>query len=119
MAQFHIRDFPDDLVSKVEALASASNLSREAWLRELVINATKQPVVKKEYSIRVYGAKGKGLIRRYGDGPNNVGGGSNDFSQVEFEAYKKAGDYVSRNEPGDRERAISLLQNVFEEVFEQ
>jgi hypothetical protein len=119
MAQFHIRDFPDELVEKVDALAAAAGQRRETWLRELVINATKQPVVKKEYSIRVYGAEGKGIIRRYGDGPNNVGGGGSNFSQDETLAYNKAKDYVSRNGLGDREKAIAILQEVFEEVFEQ
>lgn len=119
MAQFHVRDIPEEVAEKVDALASASNQSRESWLRELIVNATKQPVIKKEYSIRVYGANGKGLIRRYGDGSNNVGGGCNNLSQEEFDTYKKAEDYVSRNELGDREKAISILQSVFEEVFEQ
>lgn len=119
MAQFHVRDIPEDVALKVDALASASNQSRESWLRDLIVNATKQPVIKKEYSIRVYGTNGKGIIRRYGDGSNNVGGGSNNFSQAEHEAYKKAQNYVSRNQPGDREEAIRILRNAFEEVLEQ
>lgn len=119
MAQFHVRDIPEDVAEKVDALANAASQSRESWLRDLIVAATKQPVVKKEYTIRVYGANGKGLIRRYGDGPNNVGGGCSGLSQAEFDAYKKAEDYVSRNEPGDREQAIRILSQVFEEVFEQ
>jgi hypothetical protein len=119
MAQFHVRDIPEDVAEKVDDLANASNQSRESWLRELIVNATKQPVVKKRYSIKVYGAEGKGIIKRYGDGDNNVGGGCSNFSQEEFDAYNKAQDYVSRNQPGDREVAIKILREVFEEVFEQ
>lgn len=116
-AQFHIREIPDDVAAKVDALASAADQSREGWLRELVINATKQPVVRKRYTIKVYGASGKGLIRRYDDGPNNVGGGANNFSDEEFDAYERAKDLVSRNNPGDKEKAIGILQRVFEDVF--
>lgn len=118
MAQFHIRDFPDELVPKVQALADAAGQSREGWLRDLVVNATKQPVVQKRYTIKVYGASGgKGSLRRYDDGPNNVGGGCNNFSDEEFDAYERAKDLVSRNSPGDREKAIGVLQRVFEDVF--
>ena len=117
MAQFHIRDFPDELVPKIQAMADAAGQSREAWLRELVVNATKQPVVQKRYTVKIYGANGKGNIRRFDNGPNNVGGGCSGFSEEELGAYEKARDLVSRNNPGDREKAIGVLQRVFEDVF--
>lgn len=117
MAQFHIRDVPEYIAEKVEVLANAADKSREAWLRDLVINATKQPVVKERYSIRVYGLNGKGTIRRLGEGV--PGGGCSNLSENEFNAFHKAKDYVQRNHPGDREKAISVLSDAFEEVFEQ
>jgi hypothetical protein len=117
MPQFIIRDIDGEIAAKVEVLASSANLSREQWLRELVISATKQPVVKERYSIRVYGINGKGIIRRLGDGA--PGGGCSNFSEHEFTAFNKASDFVRRNQPGDREQAIRILSDAFEEVFEQ
>lgn len=47
-----------------------------------------------------------------------VGGGAHSLGQAQHIAYKLAQELVRRNQPGDRERAISELQKVFDEVFE-
>lgn len=111
-----LRGFNSDEIEKIDALASAVDMSRHMWMKEAVLNATKAPVVKERYAIKVYGFNGRGTIQRHGNG---VGGGCSNFTQNEFDAYTKAKDFVARNEPGDRERAISILQDAFEEVFEQ
>lgn len=119
MADVLIRGLSDDEVEKIDNLASAADMSRQTWLKEVISNATKAHVVKERYAIKVYGLNGRGTIQRHGDGPNNVGGGFADFTANEADTFQKAKDFVIRNQPGDRERAIGILQNAFEEVFEQ
>lgn len=81
MAQFHIRDFPDDLVEAVDEMARPAGKSREAWLRDLVITAAAGPIVKERYALHFYDNESiaKGIIKRLGSdvgGVNNTGGGN-------------------------------------------
>jgi hypothetical protein len=122
MAQFHIRDFPDNLVEGVDEMARAAGKSRETWLRDLVISATAEPLIKKRYGYRFYDTKslGHGIIRRLGGEPCIISNadGEGSMNSAQMNAYKQATLLIQRNLPGDREEAIHLLKSQFDNVFE-
>jgi hypothetical protein len=113
-----IKNIPENVVSALNAHAQAAGMDRMAWILQEWAKLAQQPIIKERYAYRVYGKVGKGIIRRLSNDPNGVGGGCSDFSEEEFTIYKKAQDLMRRNDPGDREKAVALLQGAFEEVME-
>jgi hypothetical protein len=118
MADLLIRDIPEQVMTALSEKAQGAGLDRTAYVRQKLTEIASEPIVKERYAYRVYGKSGKGIIRRLDNHPNGVGGGCSNFSEEEFEAYNKAQDYMRRNGVGDREEAVSILKNAFEEVFE-
>lgn len=117
MGDLLIRDMPDEAMSALTELAKAAGYStRMDYVRAKLVELASAPLVKERYAIKIYGEQGEGIIRRYGDG--RPGGGCKNLSQEEFDAYKKALFYVERNQPGDRERALTELGKAFQEVAE-
>jgi plasmid stability protein len=111
-----VRGLRDGFLADVDVRAGAEGLSREAWLREKLEALVQGPVVRRRYKLRAYGEGDTYCqVNREWD---IVTEGAKNCSQEQFAAFKRAAELVRRNEPGDRERAISLLQAVFDEVFE-
>lgn len=118
MSDLLIREVPDNVMSALAEKAVGAGMSRADYVRDRLAEIASGPIVKERYAYRIYGKAGKGIIRRLSNHPNGVGGGCSNFSEEEFEAYNKAQDYMRRNGPGDREQALKLLSDAFEEVFE-
>lgn len=113
-----IRNVPDDVAAALTTHSQAAGMDRQAWILDQWQKLKDQPVVKQQYRIRCYGPDSAYCqIHRFGDG-HSTGGGAKSLNQSQMDAYKRASDYAMRNHPGDREKAISLLQSQFEEVFE-
>ena len=117
MAQKVIRDIPDDIMSAIEVKASESGKSAEAFIRDLLMQASAQPTIKTRYSFKAFGPESAyaTIERRYADG--HVQRGAKNCSQAQFDAYQKAGEYCQRIELGDYEAAYKLLLANFDEVF--
>src|SRR6266568_1599752 len=119
MANLNVTDLPEETMSALTARAHAEGYpDRLAYVRSLLNKAAQEPLIAERYAYRLCGKQGKGVIRRMGNHLNVIGGGASNFSEEEFEAYKKASDLMRRNGPGDREKAVALLQGTFEEVVE-
>lgn len=115
MAQKLIRDIPDEIMSAIEVKAAEDGMSTEAWIRAQLINLAKQPTIRKRYSFKAVSENGAYVtIKRERD---YVQRGAKNCSQEQFDAYKRACDYVERNELGDYEAAYKLLLQNFDEVF--
>lgn len=119
MPDMSIRGFSQEDYDALKAQASIAGKGLETWARETLLSTLKAPVIKKRYAYRVYSASGaRGKITRYDDGPNSTSATFSNFNQQEADIIKRAEDLIRRNEVGDREKAIALLQTLFEEVME-
>lgn len=117
MPTFTIRDVSEQAAQAIRERAATAGKSTEAFIREWIEMQAQQPVVKVRYTLKASGPDAsRAHIRRDFDGI--IGRGAGDCSQAQYDAYKRAIDLVGRNEPGDRERAIGLLSQAFDDVFE-
>ena len=117
MPTFTIRDVSVAAAQAIKERAAAAGQSTEAYIRVWIEQSAKEPLVKQRYTLKAIGPDAARChIRREVDGV--VGRGAANCDETQFGAYKHAIELVARNEPGDRERAIGLLQVHFEEVFE-
>ena len=115
MPDILIRDIPEDIANALSAKAAEDGKDRMAWLRDQLILLAAKPTIRKRYVFKAYGPEAAvAQIRRESD---DIGGGANNLSQGQMDAYKKAQDYVKRNEVGDYEAAYKLLLQHFDEVF--
>jgi|SRR5215469_9706186 len=118
MAQKLIRDIPDETMAALEAKAAAAGQNTEAWIRDLLIQAAAEPIVKERYAFRFSTDTGlaKGMLRRVHDNVERVGvtGLTVEGWQVIVQVEK----LMLRNNPGDREDAMHLLKSNFNSVFE-
>lgn len=97
--------------------AAALGMKFEPWARQLLNQAAMQPTIKQSYKLRAIGPNdANAVIGRYKTGLNAQGAAN--LSQAQYDAYKQAKLLIERNGAGDRERAISLLQAQFADVFE-
>lgn len=122
MPTFTIRDVSDAAAQAIRERAAAAGKSTEAYIREWIEQQKEAPIVKERYTLKATGENGaRAHIRRdllSGDRYGIAGRGLSNASQEQHAAYKTAIDLVQRNAPGDRERAIALLGEQFEDVFE-
>lgn len=119
MPDILIRDVPEDIANWLTVKAAESGIDRMAYIRNLLTQHASGPVVKERYAYRVYTTSGaRGKITRHSDHPNGTGSGFSGFNQEEADAMRRAEDFIRRNEVGDREKAVALLQATFEEVME-
>lgn len=120
MGEMLLRNLPDDTLKALTEKAQAAGKDRQSYVVEHLIEWASEPVVKTRYALRFYNDKtpGHGTIRRLSDDVNGVGGGAANMDEKSFKAYQKAQDLIRRNQPGDREQAIHLLKECFENVFE-
>lgn len=122
MPTFTIRDVSDAAAQALKERAAAAGKSTEAYIREWIEMQAQQPVVKARYTLKATSDDGaRAHIRRDlldGERSGIAGRGLANASQKQADAYKQAISLVERNAPGDRERAISLLGAVFDDVFE-
>jgi hypothetical protein len=136
-----IRDVPESVVEALDVRASLAGQSRETWVRNYLAEVAHQPEVKEVYRLqvsrRIKVADGGGLVVM---GPQDQDGyilhetsgyierdpTASDGTRFflfnplpdEYDAFKQAIEYVRRNAPGDRERAITTLGRSFDVVIE-
>jgi len=117
MPDILLKEVPDDIAQALSQMAQAAGKDRHTWLKEQLTILASGPVIRKRYAIKFYNDGEKsGLIRRFGDELTSV---AHDFvSQETGKAIEKATDHVRRNEQGDKEEAMWLLKNCFNNVFE-
>jgi plasmid stability protein len=117
MPSFTIRDVSDASAQALRERAAAAGKSTEAYIREWIEMQAQQAVIKVRYTLKATDESGaRAHIRRDFDGV--IGRGADNCNQEQYNAYKQAIDLVSRNEAGDREKAIGLLSVQFSDVFE-
>jgi len=114
MKDILIRKVSDETHAQLLAKAQASKEgSLEPWLREQLEILAVGPVVKERYAIII---GGKGQIRRYNDSLTSPT--FKNTTMEDIQAIEKAANIVRRNAPGDREEAIWMLRNHFDDVYE-
>lgn len=113
-----VRNVPEDIDTALKTHAKAAGMDRMEFILSQWQRLLEQPIVTERYGYRVYGKTGQGLIKRYSDHPNGTSATFAEFDQEEANAIKRAEDFIRRNQPGDREKAIALLQEAFGDVFE-
>lgn len=119
MPTFTIRDLSEATADAIKLQASAAGLPTEAYVRQLLDAQATQTQPKPAYRLRAYDLNNDGAsITLVRDRSGLSGQGARDCSQAQHTAYQQARDLVTRNQSGDRERAIGLLRQVFDEVFE-
>ena len=121
MPDILIRDVPEDVANQLTARAALEGAKdRHVWLREQLIKLATEPQVKERYAFRVFGAVGKGNIRRLGNDLNSTSATFSEFTRAEKIVMERVEALVRRNAPGDREKALHLLYEKFGEdnVFE-
>jgi len=118
MAQKLIRDIPDETMTALEAKAAAAGQNTEAWIRDLLIQAAAEPIVKERYAIRFSNDTGLagGMLRRFRDVVERVG--FYGLSIEGLQVIEQVEALMRRNNAGDREEAIYLLKCHFNSVFE-
>lgn len=119
MPDMSLRGFSDDQYAGLKAQANAAGKGLEPWAKETLLATLKAPVIRERYAYRVYSTGGgRGKVTRHSDHPNATSATFSGFNQEEADAMKRAEDLIRRNEAGDRERAVALLQQTFEDVME-
>jgi hypothetical protein len=119
MPDILLRDVPQEIADALSQMAQATGKDRMAWLKEQLSILASGPVIRKRYAIKFYNSGDEsGLIRRFGDELNATSVTHGMVSQEIGEAISKAADHIRRNQAGDKEEAMWLLKNVFDNVFE-
>lgn len=117
MPVFTIRDVSETAAQAIRERAAAAGKSTEAFIREWIEQQAQEPIVRQSYGLRAMGPEAAhATVKRSPAGLS--GQGAANLSQQQAEAYKRVKLLVERNSPGDREQAIGLLREHFEEVFE-
>jgi hypothetical protein len=101
--------------------ARAAGMDRQEWLRQHFAQLVQLPVVKVSYTFRFFGPQDDvyGYIKRSPTG--KIGLQLRPVALLTSEqrlAFRQAGEFVRRNDPGDREKAFKALSGAFEEVYE-
>lgn len=115
MPSITIRNLSDEAIAALDAHAYANKQSRESWVRGLIEGLIGQPIVKLRYQIKAVSPEATVVLDR-GNQPGTDSTGT--LSKQQQAAQQEASVLVMRNLPGDRERAIAVLQGAFEHVFE-
>lgn len=112
-----IRRMPKASLDVLSQKAKAVNQDRQDYVKDLLVKAA---VVPERYAYRVMGQVGKGAIRRFSDHVNGTSTTFSNFNQDEHDAMQRAENFIRRNQPGDREKALEMLFAQFGEdnVFE-
>lgn len=121
MPDILIRDIPEDVANKLTSKAALDGAKdRQTWLREQLVKLASEPEIKERYAYRVFGATGRGNIRRLSDHINGTSATCSQFTRAERETFDRAEALIRRNALGDREKALHLLYEKFGEdnVFE-
>jgi hypothetical protein len=120
MPNLNVTDLPEETMAGLTANAYAAGYAdRLSYVRELLKKDAQSPVVNERYAYRFYGpGEAKGTIRRLSDHVNGIGGGWDNCSMLQIQAVQRAKDLMRRNGPGEREKAVAMLQSVFDEVVE-
>lgn len=119
MPDILIRDIPQEIADALSQMAQAAGKDRMAWIKEQLSLLASGPVIRKRYAIKFYNSGDEsGIIRRFGDELNATSAAHGMAGQEVGEAISKAADHVRRNGQGDKEEAMWLLKNVFDNVFE-
>ena len=118
MTDILIREVPEDVANALAELARGAGKDRMTFIRDLLIKAATEPIVKERYAIRFSTDTGlaRGMLRRVHDDVERVG-----VTGLTVEAWQVIGQVevlMRRNNPGDREEAIHLLKSNFNSVFE-
>lgn len=114
MPDILIRKVDEETYSKLKAKAQASKEGAlEPWLKSQLEILAEGPIIKERYTIRI---GGKGQIRRFGDSLTSPT--YKDTSECLVGIIEQATALIKRNSPGDREEALWLLRNHFDDVYE-
>lgn len=114
-----VRGFTETEMDLLDAAASAANVSRNEWAKRELLRAALQPVVRRHYGLLGTADNGARIrIERYGDSDLDIEPEYANVTQEQQELCDQAIKLVERNDPGDREKAIGILQRAGFEVFE-
>jgi hypothetical protein len=121
MPDILVRDVPSEVADALTERARAAGMDRQEWLRQHFAQLVQLPVVKVSYTLRFFGPQDAvyGYIKR--DLAGRIGLQLRPVALLTQEqrlAFRQAGEWVRRNDPGDREKALKALGGAFEEVYE-
>lgn len=121
MPDILVRDVPPEVAEALTERARAAGMDRQEWLRQHFAQLVQLPVVKVSYTFRFFGPQDDvyGYIKRSPAG--KIGLQLRPVALLTQEqrlAFRQAGEFVRRNDPGDREKAFKALSGAFEEVYE-
>lgn len=117
MAQFIVREVSDEAAAAVKAQAAAAGKSVETFIRDWLESHIDKPVISERYGYRAVGP-GKAVIKRHSSHPNGTVAIGEGWSQEQADTVQRARLLIQRNQAGDREQAVALLQSQFEIVVE-
>lgn len=113
-----VRDLSDELLSALAEKAARAGISREALVRQIIALEVRRAEVMASYQLRFSEVtqlhESVGYIIRHANGTINKVAFNPTISQSQ--AFNEALLLVTRNDPGDRERAIARLAGVYPEV---
>lgn len=113
-----VRGLPEGTLKALDQLARDAGMSREALIRQKLVEMAEAPRVVQRYALRAVSVEsgGRVTIRREHNGIVNVVGQG--WSEAQASTIRDAKDLMERNHQGDREQAIALLWGAFDSVVE-
>jgi hypothetical protein len=118
MTDILIRDIDTAQLAAMDAHAAAAGQSRQEWAKAVLYAATAGPVIKARYTLRGYGENAAFVNIRRDEISKGSTAHAQDLSEAQWAAYRQARDLVQENAPGNRERAIIVLQDAGFDVRE-
>lgn len=121
MADIIISNIDEALVMALDERAAAAGMRRDAWLREQLAALATGSIVRHTYVLRAFDNRPERVgtlhLTRRNDGTIDI---TNSYVSTPAQrgAVQVVKELMTRNEPGDRESAIQLLKEQFEQVFE-
>ena len=115
MPDILIRNVSDAAAAAIQSHAAAANQSQQQYLGALLERLVGHPIVTACYAYRAIDP-GKAIVRRVSDHPNGTTTTGENWTQEQADVLARVKLLVIRNQPGDREAAVALLQSVFELV---
>lgn len=121
MADIIIRGVDEALVQALDERAAAAGMRREAWLREQLVALASGAIVRRTYALRAFDNQPERAstlqFARYPDGSVEITKW-HALTPAQRDIMFPVKGLMERNEPGDREAAMRMLQEHFEQVFE-
>jgi|SRR5580765_35770 len=115
MPDLSIRKLTEDEHAALKIKAAAAKKSVEAYVRDLILESLRGPIVYQSYILKAYGpGPAHATIHRIAD--DAVTSNAELCNEAQINTYQEAKGLIKSNRPEEREKALGIMREQFEDV---